>query len=69
MIYGSRINLEDILICPSQNDFKLKVYSEEEINTMSINVMLKLSKTKNEEKRKLLLRIIDDFRTLKYTGL
>ena len=66
MIYGSTLNLEDILICRSQKDYVLKPYSEEEINTMSINVMLKLAKTKNEEKRKLLLKIIEDFRTLKY---
>lgn len=66
MIRGSTINLEDILICRSQADCKFKPYSENEINQMTINVMLQLSKTKSERKRKLLLKIIEDFRTLKY---
>jgi len=66
MIRGNTINLEDILICISQRDYAFKVYTEVEINEMTINVMRAMGKTKNENKRQLLLKIVEDFRILKY---
>jgi hypothetical protein len=48
MIRGSTVNLEDILICPSQKDYKLVPYSDEQINTMTLNIMMQLGRTKNE---------------------
>jgi hypothetical protein len=68
MIRGSTVNLEDILICPSQKDYKLVPYSDEQINTMTLNIMMQLGRTKNERKKKLLFRIIEDLRTLKYNS-